>query len=167
MDRDKAYELAERGAVGWHASAADGASSTSGYGRDIERVLPDLADGAIIIDKAGIADRVSFAGDVMRAPMHGDPSRNGAFVEALREAPYMMAVVENYGLAGATAVQVAVEASDEPTYGPLDYAPAEYLADYWHARGARIGRLIHTVAGEPGVIGWHKCTTDACERWRA
>lgn len=138
MDRQK-YDLAERGAVGWHASAADGNSSTSGY-RDLDAVLPDLAEGAYIIDKRDLydLDPGGFALAVYRAPMHGPDSRGG-FLEALREVPAMAAVAAAY-CGPETLEQIRHEGRGEEGYGPMDYAPAEYHARYWRDRGAKVYR---------------------------
>ena len=151
QDIGAGYVYATHGLGGWSAELADHSRSTSGY-RSFAEVAEDLAPGAVVIDLEPIWDGESFVRDVLAAPMHGI-GEPGAFTAALREAPWMLPVVVNYGLGPQAIDQARIDSGEvSAEYGPLDYAPAEYLAGYWADRGADVSVVgLPMLDSDPGA----------------
>jgi hypothetical protein len=115
----------------------------------LRRALPDLAEGGYVIDLRPLANRPEIRLWQFQAPLpNGDIEGDaiGLFSDEARESAAQMQpfLSGEFGVLAGLMAQKAGEPGDGAA-GPFDYVSAAYLARYWEARGARVGRRVGNV----------------------
>ena len=113
---------------------------------NLQQALPDLAEGGYVCDLRPLAGHPHLTSWVARAPLpNGDIE--GACIQRLPEpvresASQMQAWLSDDFRAAATMMAANAGEPSDGSAGPFDHVSAAYLARYWEAKGARIGRRV-------------------------
>lgn len=107
-------------------------------------MLACLVEGGFLIDKRPLADDPGYSRWVLNEPLCN--GRLSGSIDRLSPEARQAAAQMGPWMGGEfRRLAVEMAASEETTDGspgPFDRVPADVLADYWRARGARIGKRI-------------------------